>query len=121
MKFIAFISLVALLCTGLSHDSIISHVHQTAVSHTDKSQHERYTAVTTNDLFCNIAHNESSVSASGSNASSGIRDFFSDFSTLIQIDRQLTANLFFQYTFYARHLITRLQNTDIIFPFHYFW
>ena len=34
---------------------------------------------------------------------------------------RLFTAVFLQYSFYARHLLVRLQRTDVIFPFHYFW
>ena len=30
-------------------------------------------------------------------------------------------SIFSQYNFYSKNILIRLQRTDIIFPFHYFW
>jgi len=41
--------------------------------------------------------------------------------TLLKTTQHVLLHAFHQYLFYATSLLLRLVQTDIIFPFHYFW
>lgn len=50
-----------------------------------------------------------------------VKNTFKEFSAANTVTEQVIVHIFSRYSFYSDNLLMRLQNTDIIFPFHYFW
>ena len=49
------------------------------------------------------------------------KETFKNWAVSGKIEAQLQTIRFYQYNFYSRYLSTSFENTDIIYPFHYFW
>ncbi|MBK8520324.1 MAG: hypothetical protein WAT20_11045 [Ferruginibacter sp.] len=50
-----------------------------------------------------------------------VKNTYQKFSAANTITEQVLVHTFSQYRFYSHNLLVRLQNTDLIFPFQYFW
>jgi hypothetical protein len=82
-----------------------------------KSDHTTFSATE----FCPTAHAENVVSIAHPVQPSSIKSTVKKCSAGAKAIAQLFFTTFSQYSFYAQNGIARLQRTDIIFPFHYFW
>jgi len=50
-----------------------------------------------------------------------LKNSVSELSACLKTTEQLFFRVFSQYRFYSQQVLVRLQNTDLIFPFHSFW
>lgn len=82
---------------------------------------EHYCSLVTNNLLCHTSEIESSNTIFNNTLPTTLKNNFNKFSNCIHSTEQAYFNTFSQYNFYAQNLLVRLQQTDIIFPFHYFW
>ncbi len=71
--------------------------------------------------FCPTAQAENAVSIAHPIQPSSIKSIVKKCSADAKAIAQLFFTTFAQYSFYSQNEIERLQRTDIIFPFHYFW
>ena len=71
--------------------------------------------------FCPTAHAENVVSIAHHIQPSSIKSTIKKCSAGAKTSAQLFFTTFAQYSYYSQNEIERLQRTDIIFPFHYFW
>lgn len=82
---------------------------------------QSYDSLKYSNLFCHIAQTESSILVFRNIPQDSLKKSFNEFSGCFKNIQHLFINIFSQYQFYSKNLIVRLQNTDIIFPFHFFW
>lgn len=85
------------------------------------SDTKQYSSLISSTLLCHTAQTESSITVHNNAPPSSLKNPFSEFSACLRTTEQLFFNVFSQYHFYSQNLLVRLQKTDIIFPFHYFW
>jgi hypothetical protein len=84
------------------------------------SDTEYFSAYDSQDLLSHIPQSERTT-VHQSTSFSSLKISLSEFSGCLKTAEQLVVVAFSQNRFYSRHVLTRLQNTDLIFPFHYFW
>ena len=115
LKIIAFLFITA-LCCNIADVKLQSSLHTVPV----KTSQESFLSV--------IPLNDGSQAIEARNLTS----FFSTFSNLISKNKKEIpsaviasalpkVNYFTSYIFYASYLIVRIETTDLIFPFHFFW
>jgi hypothetical protein len=92
-----------------------------ALSDFEKSGNKSYSAVVSSNLFCHTTQLKSSVTVFNHFPSPPLKNSFTELSAYTKVSEELFLHTFLQYSFYAQHLLIRLRQTDIIFPFHYFW
>lgn len=85
------------------------------------SDTKQYSSLVSSYLLCHTSQTESSITVHNNAPPSSLKNPFSEFSACIRTTEQLFFVTFSQYRFYSQNLLVRLQKTDIIFPFHYFW
>jgi hypothetical protein len=71
--------------------------------------------------FQHTVQTENAVTVCNHNSPVTVKNTFKEFSDVNKVAEQILVHTFSQYSFYSNKLLVRLQNTDIIFPFHYFW
>ena len=72
-------------------------------------------------IFYHTAQAENVICISNNIPSASIKYSFKNNADGIKVAAQLFLHTFYQYSFYSKNEIARLQRTDIIYPFHYFW
>ncbi|MGV3589233.1 MAG: hypothetical protein ACO1OF_19660, partial [Adhaeribacter sp.] len=50
-----------------------------------------------------------------------LKNPFKAFLAFVKATEQTNFRIFSQYYFYSQNVLIRLKQTDLIFPFHYFW
>lgn len=91
------------------------------ISSQTTSEAKQYNSLTSSCLLCHTAQTGCSIAVHTNGSLSLHKNFFSEFSICLRASEQLFFVAFSQYRFYSQNLLGRLQRTDIIFPFHYFW
>ncbi|MEP7237167.1 MAG: hypothetical protein ABI685_04870 [Ferruginibacter sp.] len=117
----ALISIALLYCFATSLYSGIAFKGNAAFAKQSNAANERYTADVSAKSFQHTLQTENSVSLVNHPRPAAVNNFHNEFSASIKVTEQLFVHTFLQYSFYSQKLLARLQNTDIIFPFHYFW
>lgn len=84
-------------------------------------QSEYYNSSTYSNLLYHTVQSESSTLIFRQTPTQSLKNFYNGFTASLKNIQQLFINTFSQYHFYSKNLLIRLQNTDIIFPFHSFW
>lgn len=82
---------------------------------------ERYLPIAGVDLFTHTTKPENVVVSFNSLLSFSLKNSFNDFLASRQATDLFLLNASSKYIFYASNTVERFQQTDIIFPFHYFW
>jgi hypothetical protein len=84
-------------------------------------QAESINSASSKNLFSHTTRTESSVNLVTSVPNSSYKTRFTDFLKFIKTTDQLSLAKFLQYGFFSKHILLRLCQYDIVFPFHYFW
>jgi len=71
--------------------------------------------------FQHTVQTENSLSVCSHNNPVTVKNTYKEFLAVNKVTEQLLVRSFLQYSFYSHKLLLRLQNTDLIFPFQYFW
>ncbi|RDB02727.1 hypothetical protein DVG78_27365 [Runella aurantiaca] len=120
-KLIGFLGILTLYSFVLSLYSGNVFVNHSADSQLADSQSKHSSSVQLPELFCLTAHAEISVAPLQSPSPPRPENFLNRFLAWYKTAEQLFETTFSQYSFYSLNLLVRLERTDIIFPFHYFW
>jgi hypothetical protein len=88
---------------------------------TNSSEKESYSHSILPESFQHTVQTENSVTVCSHNNPLTVKNTYKEFSAANIADEQLFVCSFLQYNFYSHKLLVRLQKTDLIFPFHYFW
>ena len=108
--FIASFYSTGILSSGYTY----SNDHRTA-------NEERYLPIAGVDLFTNTTKPENIVVSFNTFLSFSIKNQLNDFLAYRQVTDLFLLNASSKYIFYARNTVERFEQTDIIFPFHYYW
>lgn len=84
----------------------------------DKGSH---ITLASSDLLCHAIKTESLVNALNGLPNTSLKKNLNKCSDAFKTQEQSLFNTFSQCTFYSKNVILRFHQTDIIFPFHYFW
>jgi hypothetical protein len=118
LRIIGLLNISILYCFVISLYSGHTFGYNPDFSKLTNSKTESYYSVVTANLFCHTTQTESSVNVF---PVTSLKTVAQQFSVCGKITEQLLFNVFSQYRFYSQNVLTRFTQTDIIFPFHYFW
>jgi len=121
LRNIGLIGISLLYCFVIGIYSGITFNADAAVAKHSKGSHESYTAAVSAKSFHHTVQTENSVTAFNHARPVSLKNSFNEYSACIKITEQLFFTGFLQYSFYSHKLLMRVQQTDLIFPFHYFW
>jgi hypothetical protein len=71
--------------------------------------------------FQHTVQTENSITVCNHNSPVTVKNTYNKFLAINKVTEQLCIHTFLQYSFYSHKLLARLQNTDLNYPFHYFW
>jgi len=109
------LGLVISLCSGYAFHN------ERFVANQGGFEVENYQGVEATNFLSHTAEAESLVTSAAHAPSSSVKNPFSGFSLIFKCAESLVGAAFFSNDFYFQKLIFRVQHTDLIFPFHYFW
>jgi hypothetical protein len=78
-------------------------------------------SVASTNLLSHTAEAESLVTSTVHGPVSHVKNPFNGFSFFSKGAEGFIFNIFSSHQYYLQKLIVRVQHTDLIFPFHYFW
>jgi hypothetical protein len=113
------ISLLYCFVIGIS-SGITYHADAAVLKHS-KGSHETYKAAVSSKSFQHTVQTENAVTVFNHAKPVSVKHTQDDYSAHNKITEQLYVTGFAQYSFYSHKLLMRVQHTDLIFPFHYFW
>ncbi len=82
---------------------------------------QQYYFFSSSNAHNQIAEKESSVSFCSNIPITIIKNSFKNLSATAKAIEQFFFSTYSQYSFFSQYLLIRLLQTDIVFPFHYFW
>jgi hypothetical protein len=113
------IALLYCLCIGLY--SGIAFNGNAAFAKQGSTAKESYGYSISAKSFQHTVQTENSLTVCNHSNPVTVKNTFKELSAANTVTEQVLVHSFLQYSFYSNKLLARLQNTDIIFPFHYFW
>lgn len=121
IRIIALLNISVLYCFIISLYSGNALTHSSAFSKLTKSESKNCCTLPASDLLCHTAQATISAPAFTTAPSSSLKNPFNDFWAWAKLTDGVFFSTFLQYSFYSQNLLIRFRQTDIIFPFHYFW
>ncbi|HEX2683303.1 MAG TPA: hypothetical protein VHL77_05205 [Ferruginibacter sp.] len=116
----ALIGLSVLYCFVTSLYSGVGN-NAKAVTASSFNASDSYTAAVSAKCFKHTVQSENSFSIFNHARPVSLKNSHNDFPACIKTTGALVLTRFQQYHFYSQNLLTRVRQTDLIFPFHYFW
>ena len=83
------------------------------------STEEKLGAEVRSDLFCHLTAGGAHTLFQASTGA--LKHHFNPVFVYSVVLERIYFHTFSQYNFYSEHTLVRLRQTDLIFPFHYFW
>ncbi|MFM6925882.1 MAG: hypothetical protein ACKOU7_10315 [Ferruginibacter sp.] len=121
LRITGLISITLLYCFAIGLYSGVAYAGNTAFLKQDGSATEKYSNTVSAKSFQHTIQTETSVTVCSHSNPATVKNTYKEFSAVNKAAEQVYVHTFSQYSFYSRKLLVRLQNTDLIFPFHYFW
>lgn len=121
LRLIVFTSFLVLYCFVMSLYSNNAFIENSSFSKPSNSENRQYYFSTSLNSIYHIANTENFVNFFDNVSTSSPKNSFNKISVLVKITEQLFFNRFTQYSFESLNLLINLQQTNLIFPFHYFW
>lgn len=121
LHIIGLVSIALLYCFAIGLYSGVAYAGNTSLARQVNAAKESYSNSISAKSFHHTVQTENSVSLVNNARPVSVNNTHNEFSAGIKVPEQLFVHTFTQYSFYSQKLLARLQNTDIIFPFHYFW
>lgn len=121
LRIIALLNISVLYCFVISLYSGNASTYSSAFSKLTKSESKNCSALTVSDFLCHVPHAEVAAPAFTTAPPSSLKTPFNEFLDWAKLTEQVFFSSFSQYSFYSQNLLIRFRQTDIIFPFHYFW
>lgn len=107
--------LVIGLYSGVAFNDTAAFVKQT---NTEKESYNHSVAAKS---FQHTVQAENSLTVCNHHNPVTVKNTYKEFSAVNLAAEHALLHTFSQYNFFSNKLLVRLQNTDLIFPFHYFW
>lgn len=115
------ISIALLYCFAIGLYSGVAYAGNTALLKQDGNAAEKYSNTVSAKLFQHTVQTENAVTVCSHSHPVTVKNTFKEFSAANKVAELVFVHTFSQYNFFSRKLLVRLENTDLIFPFHYFW
>jgi hypothetical protein len=121
LRIIGLAGISLLYCFVIGIYSGITFNADAAVIKHSKASDENLTAAVSAKSFHHTVQTENAVTAFSHPKPVSSKNSHNEYSSCTKIAEQLFVTSFLQYNFYSHKLLMRVQQTDLIFPFHYFW
>jgi hypothetical protein len=121
LQITGLISIALLYCLFIGLYSGITFNGNAAFTKQGSASKESYGYSVSAKSFQHTVQTENSLTVCNHSNPVTVKNTFKELSAVNTITEQVLVHTFSQYSFYSNKLLVRLQNTDIIFPFHYFW
>ncbi len=113
--------MAVLYCFAIGLYSGVAYAGNTAFSKQTGKESAGYSQVVAAKSFQHTVQTENSLTVCTHSNPVSVKNTHNDFSAVNIAAAHVFVHSFSQYNFFAHKLLVRLQNTDLIFPFHYFW
>jgi len=113
------IAVVYCLVIGLYNSQALAE--QLALSGNTDSESQYVSASGSSYQFGHTNQTVSYGTVSGNLPFTPLKNLYKAFLACVKIIEKLYFSFFSQYRFYSQNELIRLKQTDLIFPFHYFW
>jgi hypothetical protein len=113
-----FLLLYSFATSYYSGNLACSNLSSTSCRHSDT---ESQYLLNSKNLFCHTTQYKTSVNAVNNVSSSSSKNSFLDFFANLKASEHTFLNRFQQYILFSKKILLGFRQTDIIFPFHYFW
>jgi uncharacterized membrane protein YhiD involved in acid resistance len=121
LQITGLISIALLYCLAIGLYSGIAFNSNAAFAKQASTAKESFSHSVSAKSFQHTVQTENAVTVCNHSNPVTVKNTYKEFSVVNKAATQLVVHTFSQYSFYSHKLLARLQNTDIIFPFHYFW
>ena len=115
------ISLALLYCFAIGLYSGAAYAGNISFSKQSGNATEKYSNAVSAKLFQHTVQTENSATVCSHSNPVTVKNTYKEFSAANIADEHVYLHTLSQYHFFSHKLLARLQNTDLIFPFHYFW
>ena len=115
------ISIALLYCLSIGLYSGMAFNGNAAFAKQGKAAKESYGYSISANSFQHTVQTENAVTVCNHSNPVTVKNTYKEFSAANTVTEQVLVHSFSQYSFYSHKLLMRLQNTDLIFPFQYFW
>jgi hypothetical protein len=115
------LGIALLYCLATALCSGVAYAGNTPFSKQAGNSTEKYSNAVSAKLFQHTLQTENSITVCNHSNPVTVKNTFKDFSAINLATEHIYVRRFLQYNFFSHKLLARLQNTDLIFPFHYFW
>ena len=121
LRIFGLTSISLLYCFVIGMYSGVGSNANAAVAKHSNASGESYAASVSAGTFHHTVQSENSFTAVNHARPFSLKNVYDEYSACLKISEQLFCTSFVQYSFYSHKLLMRVQQTDLIFPFHYFW
>ena len=121
LKNTGLIIIILLYCLVTSFYSGIAFNSRSAFSNQTTSENKTYNSNVSPGLFYHTSQIVNSFNLYNNAAPCSLKISVHKFSVWASATERFFFNTISQYNFYTKYLLVRFRQTDIIFPFHYFW
>jgi hypothetical protein len=121
LQITGLISMTLLYCFATAFCSGMALRSDAIFSKTNRAEKESYSQSVSAKSFQHTVQTENSVTVCSHHSPVTVKNTYKEFSAANKAVEHVSVHTFSQYNFFSHKLLARLQNTDLIFPFHYFW
>jgi lipid-binding SYLF domain-containing protein len=115
------ISIALLYCLSIGLYSGMAFTGNAAIAKQCDAADESYGSSISAKSFQHTVQTENSITVCNHSNPVTVKNTHKEFSAVNTVTEKVLVHSFSQYSFYAHKLLIRLQNTNLIFPFQYFW
>jgi hypothetical protein len=121
LQITGLLSITLLYCLAIGLYSGVGFNGIAAFANQGNAAKESYTHSVAAKSFHHTIQTGNSLTVCNHSNPVTVKNTYKEFSAVNKITEQILVCSFLQYSFYSHKLLVRLQNTDLIFPFQYFW
>ncbi len=115
----AVVVVIYALVIGINSSNLIAR--QYVVSSYSSAENHEVSASVASDLLCHTAQTEGSITVANSTVSAPAKNTITTYSAVLQALDDVFFSKYSPFCSFSDQLVLRFSQTDIIFPFHYFW
>lgn len=121
LQITGFISIALLYCLCIGLYSGMAFNGIAAFAKKGNQAKESYGHNVSANSFQHTIQTENAITVCSLGNTVTAKNTYKELSAANTATEQVLVHAFSQYSFYSYNLLIRLQNTDLIFPFQYFW
>jgi len=121
LQITGLLSIALLYCLAIGLYSGMAFNRTAAFAKQPNTTKESYGYSVAAKSFQHTVQSENSLTVCSHNNPVTLKNTYKEFSAINKVTEQVLVRTFLQYSFFSHKLLLRLQNTDLIFPFQYFW